>query len=254
MIIVSSFVGLLIEIWKIRKVVKFTITQHPGSFLPKINVISLSPPTKRQTKTQKYDAEAFQYLSYALYPLLGCYTIYALVYEEHKSWYSFILGTLVGFVYTFGFIAMTPQIYINYKLKSVSGLSFRTFTYKFLNTIIDDLFSFIIKMPMLHRLACFRDDVVFLIYLYQRWAYRVDPRRRNEFGQKGDVDAESESEEDVTEEEEEEKEVKETLLKDGDEKDEKRDGLRSREKKEDEPEAKPAPRRTSPKREAKKDK
>lgn len=24
-------------------------------------------------------------------------------------------------------------------------------------------------MPTSHRLACFRDDVVFLIYLYQRW-------------------------------------------------------------------------------------
>lgn len=27
--------------------------------------------------------------------------------------------------------------------------------------------SFCIKMPFLHRLACFRDDVVFLIFLYQ---------------------------------------------------------------------------------------
>jgi hypothetical protein len=38
--------------------------------------------------------------------------------------------------------------------------------YRFLNTIIDDLFSFIITMPTLHRLSCFRDDVIFLIYLY----------------------------------------------------------------------------------------
>lgn len=28
----------------------------------------------------------------------------------------------------------------------------------------------------------FRDDVVFLIYLYQRWVYRVDKTRANEFG------------------------------------------------------------------------
>ena len=28
----------------------------------------------------------------------------------------------------------------------------------------------------------FRDDVVFLIYLYQRWIYRVDKKRANEFG------------------------------------------------------------------------
>ena len=38
----------------------------------------------------------------------------------------------------------------------------RTLTYKFLNTIVDDFFSFVISMPLLHRLACFRDDVVFV--------------------------------------------------------------------------------------------
>jgi hypothetical protein len=32
-------------------------------------------------------------------------------------------------------------------------------------------------------LACFRDDVVFLILIYQRWIYRVDPTRVNEYGQ-----------------------------------------------------------------------
>lgn len=55
-------------------------------------------------------------------------------------------------------------------------------TYKFLNTIIDDLFAFVIKMPILHRLAVFRDDVVFLVFLYQRWIYPVDKTRANEFG------------------------------------------------------------------------
>jgi hypothetical protein len=34
-----------------------------------------------------------------------------------------------------------------------------------------------------HRLACFRDDIVFFIYLYQCYVYRVDPSRRNEYGQ-----------------------------------------------------------------------
>ena len=41
-------------------------------------------------------------------------------------------------------------------------------------------------MPTLHRLACFRDDVIFVIYLYQMYAYKVDKTRVNEFGQGGD--------------------------------------------------------------------
>ena len=59
----------------------------------------------------------------------------------------------MGAVYTFGFILMCPQLYLNYKLKSVAHLPWRQMTYKFLNTIIDDLFAFVIKMPLLHRLS-----------------------------------------------------------------------------------------------------
>lgn len=56
-------------------------------------------------------------------------------------------------------------------------------TYKSLNTFIDDLFAFIVKMPVMHRLACLRDDFIFLIVLYQRYIYRTDFTRVNEFGQ-----------------------------------------------------------------------
>lgn len=49
--------------------------------------------------------------------------------------------------------------------------------YKAFNTFIDDIFAFIITMPTAHRIACFRDDVIFLIYLYQRWLYPVDKTR-----------------------------------------------------------------------------
>lgn len=72
---------------------------------------------------------------------------------------------------------MTPQLYINYRLKTVEHMPQKTMVYRFLNTIIDDLFSFIITMPAMHRISCFRDDVIFVIYLYQRWIYRVDKTR-----------------------------------------------------------------------------
>ena len=34
-------------------------------------------------------------------------------------------GSLVGFVYAFGFVMMTPQLYINYKLKSVAHIPWK---------------------------------------------------------------------------------------------------------------------------------
>ena len=56
-------------------------------------------------------------------------------------------------------------------------------TYKSINTFIDDLFAFVIQMPILHRLACLRDDVIFFIFCWQRYKYRTDFTRVNEFGQ-----------------------------------------------------------------------
>lgn len=58
---------------------------------------------------------------------------------------------------TAGFITMTPQLFINYKLKSVAHLPWRMLTYKALNTFIDDLFAFVIKMPVMYRIGCLRD-------------------------------------------------------------------------------------------------
>ncbi|PNJ11935.1 CLPTM1 isoform 12, partial [Pongo abelii] len=44
-----------------------------------------------------------------------------------------------------------------YKLKSVAHLPWRMLTYKALNTFIDDLFAFVIKMPVMYRIGCLRD-------------------------------------------------------------------------------------------------
>ena len=62
-----------------------------------------------------------------------------------------ILSTAVQTVYIMGFIVMTPQLFINYKKKSVAALPWRMLFYRTLNTFIDDLFAFVIKMPTMHR-------------------------------------------------------------------------------------------------------
>ncbi|KAJ3104293.1 hypothetical protein HDU97_009369 [Phlyctochytrium planicorne] len=159
MILISNGVGLLIEAWKIQKTV---IVKTKAEF-PFVEFIDKHKPSKTARKTMKYDKIAFKYLSYVLYPLLFGYAVYSVYYEEHKS-------------------CMTPQLFINYKLKSVAHMPWKTFMYKALNTFID--------------------DVIFLIYLYQRWIYPEDKRRRNEFGQIGeDVGPEEDDDDDDSDDE-----------------------------------------------------
>lgn len=151
---VSVGIGLLIELWKIPKCMDVGIDRERKIFgiIPRITIKDKGSYVESSTKV--YDMMAFKYLSWALFPLLGGYAVYSLLYQEHRGWYSWVLSMLYGFLLTFGFIMMTPQLFINYKLKSVAHLPWRMLTYKFLNTFIDDIFAFVIKMPTM--LVAFR--------------------------------------------------------------------------------------------------
>jgi len=139
-----------------------------------------------ESLTEKYDRLAFRYLLLPLLLLVAGYSVYCLLTWYYRSWYSWLLESLVALVYGCGFIVMTPQLFINWRLKSVAHLPWKFFMYKAMNTFIDDLFAFIIKMPTLHRMSCFRDDIVFAIFMYQRYVYKVDLTRVNEYGTRGD--------------------------------------------------------------------
>ncbi|KDO26637.1 hypothetical protein SPRG_08041 [Saprolegnia parasitica CBS 223.65] len=173
LILVPSGISIVIQIWKLYRATMPRLSWANRS-------IELTRSAPESSQTDAIDIMAMRYMSYALCPLLLGYSVYSLLYKDHTSWYSWLLGSLTGTVYTFGFIMMTPQLFINYKLQSVAHLPWRFLIYRALNTFIDDLFAFIITMPTMHRISCFRDDVVFFIYLYQRWIYPVDTARRHE--------------------------------------------------------------------------
>jgi len=169
LVLIPAGVGALIEIWKVTKALHIKVSLRGG--------ITYGQDTKDEANTAQLDDTAMKYLSWVLYPLCLGGAVYSLLYTPHKSWYSWTVQTTVNGVYAFGFLFMLPQLFLNYKLKSVAHLPWRAFMYKAFNTFIDDLFAFIITMPTAHRVACFRDDIVFLIYLYQRHLYPVDPNR-----------------------------------------------------------------------------
>lgn len=187
MIVFGSGMGVVLEFWKITKTVNVRIRPAPDSILPyRITFEDKHELSETEKKTQEYDEEAFKYLYIIMVPLMLAYAAYSVIYDTHKSWYSFVITTLTGACHAYGFGLMVPSLWINYKLKSVAHMPAKAMTYKFLNTFIDDLFAFTIKMPTLHRLATLRDDVIFFVYLYQSWKYKVDYTRVNEFGQGGD--------------------------------------------------------------------
>lgn len=127
MILASQGFGILLEAWKITKSVDVRLRAPPAgsffSFLPYVVVFEDKHKlTETEQKTKEYDEIAFRWLYVVAVPLLAAYAAYSLIYETHKSWYSYIIETLVGSVYAYGFLMMVPSLYINYRLKvSVLG-------------------------------------------------------------------------------------------------------------------------------------
>jgi hypothetical protein len=94
MILVSNGVGLLIELWKISKAVKISVD---GGTLKWEEADSY-----KKSKTKEYDEIATSHLLYATMPLMTGYAAFSLMQMKHKSWYSWVLNSMVGFIYMFG--------------------------------------------------------------------------------------------------------------------------------------------------------
>ena len=178
-VLLSLISSCCVEAWKVYKILQPKISLHNFPY----GLVSIRKlQTGIEQDTQKYDHIAIVNLAMILYPLVVGWSIYALKHYSYKSWYSWFISNAANAVYTFGFIGLCPQLYINYRLKSVAHLPWKVFIYKIFNTFVDDVFAFLIEMPMKHRLMTLRDDVVFLILLVQVYMYRVDKTRTNEFG------------------------------------------------------------------------
>uniref|UniRef100_A0AAY4CVV8 Lipid scramblase CLPTM1L n=1 Tax=Denticeps clupeoides TaxID=299321 RepID=A0AAY4CVV8_9TELE len=174
LVLIPAGVGAIIEVWKVKKAFKIQIVWRgvKPTFL-------FGKSDESERRTEEYDTLAMKYLSYLLYPLCVGGAVYSLFFVKYKSWYSWVINSLVNGESAF---SCTNVRTFRFAMKSVAHLPWKAFMYKAFNTFIDDVFAFIITMPTSHRLACFRDDVVFIIYLYQRWLYPVDKTRVNEYG------------------------------------------------------------------------
>lgn len=100
MVLLSSGVGLAIEAWKLRKAVTVGLSWHavdwaPGGIqLPWLDVSDKEEHDEATTETRKYDNIATRHMLVCLVPLVMGQSIFSLVYETHKSWYSWLIGSL----------------------------------------------------------------------------------------------------------------------------------------------------------------
>ena len=175
-VLLSMFSSCSVDAWKVWKLLR---PEWKSSF-PFVAIRQIQ--SGREQEAAEYDRIASKNLAMILYPLVIGWSLYALQHYEYKSWYSWLISNLANAVYTFGFISLCPQLYINYRLKSVAHLPWKVFMYKIFNTFVDDAFAWLIEMPWKHRIMTLRDDVIFLLFLVQIWIYRVDKSRTNEFG------------------------------------------------------------------------
>ena len=188
---IELFISFVIEIWKLKKIfiIKFEFNNFP--YIIKLEY----KQTFEQEEAKDYESEAVNMMvKYLLMPIGVIYLGYRIYYysdnivkNNWKSIVIFIIEYIYFLLNVFGFILLTPQIYLNYKLQSVEHLPMKAMTYKFLNTIIDDLYAFAVKTPTMYRIFCFRDDVIFVIYIYQIFKYRKNSRAEQLKKQKEEI-------------------------------------------------------------------
>ena len=112
MILFGQGMGIAVEAWKITKTVNVRVREptQESFFYGKLPYVVVFEDkhqlSETEEKTEEYDKIAFKWMGIGAVPLLLAYAGYSLVYDTHKSWYSFIITTLVGSVYAYGFLMM----------------------------------------------------------------------------------------------------------------------------------------------------
>ena len=157
-------------------------------FLPRVKLDDKKDYTDSGTK--EYDRMAFKYLGMAFFPMAFCYCIYSVIYNEHKvkiillniqNSLHEIIPELVQFCSWF-LLRIPPDIWVHHddpaalhqlqaevcgaptvENDDIQGIKVEEInTYlnlycaQALNTFIDDIFAFVIKMPTMYRIGCFR--------------------------------------------------------------------------------------------------
>lgn len=160
-----------LQLWKLRKLTEFRRSEK-WPFFRWVNRSGASEQLEEMEGVDGADSTCMKWLMLLLTPVIVAFSLYRLVTQPFRSWYSWFVLSLAICAQTGGFVVMTPQVFMNYRMKSVEHLPWRALTYQAINTFIDDIFMLCIRMPEIQKYSVFRDDIIFIIMCVQRWLYR----------------------------------------------------------------------------------
>jgi hypothetical protein len=171
--IVSQGMNILYTLWKMSK-----LTES----VPGFPYIGAKESYRRET--MRFDMEGYKFVGLAMIPIAIAYAVYSFLHGSYETFSRFLREASLDGVFAFGCLAMVPQLYINFRLKTVAGMSGPLVVCQFLDAFIDDLWLVYMKFRGINanRIADFRYVIIFVVWLWQRKIYREDPNRVTEFG------------------------------------------------------------------------
>lgn len=168
-----------LNLWKLSKLTKLQRC-HGLPYFQWVNRESTLAGLEELSEIHGAERRCMKWLFLLLTPLLVIFCIYRLIHYRFRNWYSWLVLSLAICAQMGGFVIMTPQVFMNYRLKSVAHLPWRVLTYQAINTFIDDIFVLCIRMPEIQKYSAFRDDIIFGICCIQRWLYRNSSNSKQE--------------------------------------------------------------------------
>jgi hypothetical protein len=144
--------------------------------------VKFESPISYQGNTNTIEKKVMKFLMMLMAPCFSIYFLYKAYYLQPESsmafeLYQLLISSAMNFVAATEFVRLTPQLYLNYKLKSVPAIPWRTLSYKFVDAIIDDIANYAMGSPTMILIMHLNDDFAFLVLIFQRWLYREDSNR-----------------------------------------------------------------------------
>uniref|UniRef100_A0AAY5ESZ1 Lipid scramblase CLPTM1L n=1 Tax=Electrophorus electricus TaxID=8005 RepID=A0AAY5ESZ1_ELEEL len=109
LVLIPAGIGSLIEVWKVKKAFKIYVVWKGA-----VPQFLFGKSDESERRTEEYDSLAMKYLSYLLYPLCVGGAVYALVFVKYKSWYSWLINSLVNGMVDFFYFFFPLTCYITY--------------------------------------------------------------------------------------------------------------------------------------------